>query len=423
MNHASNDGNTIDPRLRGHLPVLDGIRGLAIVLVVFNHIGTVVQRPWEHAADELFYKLSGSAWLGVDLFFVLSGFLITGILVDSRGSPHFFRNFYVRRSLRIFPLYFAFLALVFLVVPSLGGAVADETERAAQGWYWAYVSNVLFAAWDRIPMATGHLWSLAVEEQFYLVWPFVVLAVAPPRLLRACLAIIALVFVGRLALVSAGASWVQLYVLTPTRLDSLATGAAIALLVRRPGGLDRLAAFAPRMAVAAGAMSLLLMFYKPVLAIAHGVPVDSVNVSTLSWDLYAQSTRFTFYALFFGSVIVFALASRPEGVLARLIGCGPLRMFGRYSYAIYMIHVPLHALAERHGFAGEFLPRVAGWQIPRAILMFLALLSISTLLAVMSWHLFEKHFLKIKERFAYRPREDASRREALRTEQEAFASP
>ena len=423
MNHHKDDGITIDPRIRGHLPVLDGIRGLAIVLVVFNHIGTVLQPPWDHAADELFFKLSGSAWLGVDLFFVLSGFLITGILVDSRGAPHFFRNFYVRRSLRIFPLYFAFLAIVFLLVPTLGGAVADAPERAAQGWYWAYASNVLFAIWDRIPMATGHLWSLAVEEQFYLVWPFVVVAVAPRRLLRACLALIALVFVGRLVLVAMGTSWVQMYVLTPTRLDSLATGATIALLVRRPGGMDRLAALAPKLAVAGGAMSLILMFYKPLLAIARGVPIGSVNSTTLPWDLYVQSTRFTFYALFFGALIVLALVSQPGGALARVFGSAPMRMFGRYSYAIYMIHVPLHALAERHGFAGEFLPRVAGWQIPRAIVMFLVLLAVSTLLAMVSWHLFEKHFLKIKERFAYRPRDEATRKEARATEQEAFASP
>ena len=419
----TDDSITLDPRIRGHLPVLDGVRGLAILLVVFNHIGSVLQGPWEHSADFLFWKLSGSAWLGVDLFFVLSGFLITGILADSKGSPHYFRNFYVRRSLRIFPLYFAFLLVAFILIPAAGGALATATERAAQPWYWLYASNVLFATWDAIPVATGHLWSLAVEEQFYLVWPLVVLWVGRRHLVRTCLAIIAIVLVGRIALATLGASWVQLYVLTPTRLDSLAVGACIALIARLPHGLDRLIRWSTPGIVLFGGISLLLMFYKPLLAFARGVPVASVNSSTLPWDLQVQTIRFTFYALLFGALLVATLAASAGSPLSRFFRSGPMRMFGRYSYAIYMIHVPLHALAEQHGLAGEFLPRVAGWQVPRAIVMYLVLLGTSTALAVLSWHAFEKHFLKIKDRFAYRPQPEASPREARKTEQEVFASP
>src|SRR5437764_15155811 len=84
---------TPDRRLRGHIPVLDGLRGIAVLLVILNHIGRVLEAPWDHAFDLLANKLAGSTWLGVDLFFVLSGFLITGILLDSRERPHYFRNF------------------------------------------------------------------------------------------------------------------------------------------------------------------------------------------------------------------------------------------------------------------------------------------------------------------------------------------
>src|SRR5919112_3639916 len=150
-----------------HVPVLDGVRGLAILLVLFRHTSR-----WMHAepgAGSAVYAMLSSGWVGVDLFFVLSGFLITGILVDSRGGEHYFRNFYVRRALRIFPLYYGFLAVVFLVLPQFYGYEGGKfgTLQDNQPWYWGYLVNVLVAArgTDQTPLNTTHLWSLAVEEQ------------------------------------------------------------------------------------------------------------------------------------------------------------------------------------------------------------------------------------------------------------------
>src|SRR5262249_2846553 len=111
-------------------------------------------------------------WMGVDLFFVLSGFLITGILLDSRGADGYFSSFYARRFLRIFPLYYGFLALWFLVLAYVfGSAYSDLFARERQVWFWSYTAN-----WGRPDElgALGHFWSLAIEEQFYLVWPLVV---------------------------------------------------------------------------------------------------------------------------------------------------------------------------------------------------------------------------------------------------------
>ena len=423
MNASPDDGNTLDPRLRGHLPLLDGVRGLAVALVVFNHLGSAIAEPFTNRADWLFAKLSGSAWLGVDLFFVLSGFLITGILADARGKQHYFRNFYVRRSLRIFPLYYAFLVVVFLLVPATGAVLAEPYEVSSQGWYWAYLSNVLFARWDQIPVATGHLWSLAVEEQFYLVWPLVVLLLAPRRLIVVCAALVGGLLVGRIVASLAGASWIQLYVLTIARLDSLAIGAFIALVARRPAGLARLAGSARPVAAIAGTLALLVMFYKPLIAFVRGMPVESVNWSVLPLDPQVQTLRFTLYGLFFGALLVLALVASRESLLHRAFAAAPLRALGKFSYAIYLFHVPLHYLADRHRLIDRFLPAWQGFQIPRAILFYFILLGTSTALAWISWHLFEKHFLKIKDRFAHREYAGQPDRAARETEREVFASP
>ena len=152
-----------DRARRSHIPALDGLRGIAVLTVMWLHFVFLVPRT---GGERLFWNLSETGWIGVDLFFVLSGFLITGILYDAKGGPHYFRNFYMRRSLRIFPLYYAFLILIFAVMPLLRASGADHVGK--QLWMWTYLSNVLFArvGWEGMPAHTTHLWSLAIEEQF-----------------------------------------------------------------------------------------------------------------------------------------------------------------------------------------------------------------------------------------------------------------
>ena len=130
-----------------YIPALDGIRGIAILLVMLHHFTIYGGMQPTATADKLFYLVASAGWCGVDLFFVLSGFLITGILFDTKESSHFFRNFYMRRCLRIFPLYYGSLAVVFIVLPwfmPLGWRFHQLLTE--QGWYWVYLSNVLIAA-------------------------------------------------------------------------------------------------------------------------------------------------------------------------------------------------------------------------------------------------------------------------------------
>jgi len=167
-----------------HVPALDGLRGLAILLVLARHTANELQPG--RGLDVAVKRVLQVGWSGVDLFFVLSGFLITGILLDARGGRHYFRNFYMRRSLRIFPVYYGSLFVTFAVLPFFVATPLFAVLQRNQLWYWTYLVNVLspLTGGTGTPYNTAHLWSLAVEEQFYLLWPAVVWVSGPRRLLR-----------------------------------------------------------------------------------------------------------------------------------------------------------------------------------------------------------------------------------------------
>ena len=164
---------------RQHLPVLDGLRTLAILLVMLFHFFQARPLPAAPVIREL-TKLTALGQTGVDLFFVLSGFLITGILLDARGKQNALKVFYFRRVLRIFPLYYAYLIVAFLVLPAFHAA--SHVTYSNQWWFWFYCQNIQATFAASFPTTgPGHFWSLAVEEHFYLIWPFIVLRLSPAR--------------------------------------------------------------------------------------------------------------------------------------------------------------------------------------------------------------------------------------------------
>ena len=157
---------------QGHMPRLDGLRGVAIILVMFFHL--VFFQP-ACRVDHLFHHFTKYGWTGVDLFFILSGFLITGILLDSKGAPNYFRNFYVRRCLRILPLYYAFVLGLIFLYPLAGAHFRAERDTlvANQPWLWTHTVNWLVTKTgdftSKSTLGTGGFWSLAIEEQYYLM--------------------------------------------------------------------------------------------------------------------------------------------------------------------------------------------------------------------------------------------------------------
>lgn len=364
----------------GHIPALDGLRGIAILLVMLLHFAPYapgLQSPTV-LLDRLYVRFSGIGWIGVDLFFVLSGYLITGILYDTKGSKHYFRQFYARRFLRIFPLYYTALAVFLLVFPALH--VFDSVTRELRGdavWFWTYLYNMRVAVTGWLPTsAMEHFWSLAVEEQFYLVWPIVVLWLGRRHLIITCTVAVVAALACRLVLSSTG--YVVLPdVWMPARMDALAVGAFIALMVRAPNGLALLRRWAiPTAVVAALPLAVLLRYGVALSTVAH-----------------------TLTSLLFGAVVVLCLAATPSGSLAAVATSPILRFFGRYSYALYVFHHPL--LWFRPIFSLAFVPTVLGSQLP-AYLLWLAISVGATLaIALVSWHVLEKPFLNMKRFFPY----------------------
>jgi peptidoglycan/LPS O-acetylase OafA/YrhL len=372
------------PRLYGHLPALDGLRGLAILLVLTEHF---VRLQPTTVVERLVSRGAAVGWVGVDLFFALSGFLITGILLEAKGGERFFRNFYLRRAFRIFPLYYGCLVLVFVVLPHLGVLGADQTRNLlhTQGWFWSYLSNVMIARAGSLSASPmEHFWSLAVEEQFYLVWPLIVWLLPRRRLKTLCLGALLGSLAIRMTLRALGAPGAVLYVLTPTHLDPLAAGAWLALVAREPGGLEWIKSRA-RPALALGLAGI-----AAIMVTAHGPVVQTLAMQSAGYPLLALTCA----ALLGGAL------TGPEGSpLGRLWRSRVLGFFGRFSYGLYVLHPLLLVAMAWWGFDVPWFARRAGSQLLGQAIFAGLMTALAVGMALVSWHAWEQPFLRLKSRF------------------------
>lgn len=360
---------------------------MAILLVLLHHLAIYGGLRPNTAVDKIFYMVATAGWVGVDLFFVLSGFLITGILYDARGEHFYFRHFYIRRCLRIFPLYYAVLVLFFVVLSRLREVrELGYVIPADQMWYWTYSVNVIIAA-DGWPQAflLAHFWSLAVEEQFYFVWPFVIFLLPLRRLLVVCATCTLLGLAVRLGLVWSG-HHLAAYVLTPARIDSLAVGAILALLARRPQGLSVRRRLVWLVAVGTGAPLALIM------ARRH-------ELSTM--DALVDTIGYTLLACLFGAGLLLVLTASARSRLGGIFSSRGLRLMGRYSYGLYVLHHPILIVTSRQLFTASDLPVMWGSQLPAFGLYVMVAGGLSVAAAVASWHAYESPFLNLKKAFPY----------------------
>ncbi len=378
-------GALVSELTRNHYVQLDGLRGFAILMVMVYHFCLTLP-GFQTPRVGFPLQLGQAGWMGVDLFFVLSGFLITNILIETRATQNYFRNFIARRTLRIWPLYYLNLIVFFVVLPLVLHPLPDalRSMHDKQAWFWLYGANWLFAREAGFGHTSGgYFWSLAVEEQFYILWPLVVYLLSNRSLLRISLGLLALSLILRIVLSSFGVIGNSLYVITFTHLDGLAVGSSLAVCLRDP----KLTAMIRR-----------LLPFAAVVGLAGLVAARLSGGDYFFWGKGMASYGYTAIAILFGALLMYALDNGPAFALNRFLSTGFMRQTGKYSYALYMVHVPIAGIAS--GIVARFVtPRIGA--LP-AFLVFVAVaFGASWLASVLSWHLFEKRVLGLKRYFEY----------------------
>lgn len=365
----------------GRIPELDGIRGFAILLVLFWHYlqGQIV--PASGSTLAIVKQVLGFTWSGVDLFFVLSGFLIAGILIDNREKPGYFKTFYIRRVCRIFPLYYLNLVL-FAVLSGLALYQFPPLTRLLQvtavpEWsYWLFVQNIYMGSYTSFgPEWLSVTWSLAVEEQFYLLLPLIIRYVPVSRL-----AYVFVWFAITAVYLRYDAPGFNAYINTPWRADSLMVGALLALLVRKPAFIQFVSGARGRRVVY-GFFGLLLI----------GALLSNLS----SQRPFSLPFTYLWLACLYASLILILLMNR-NGILNRFFRARLLIELGAISFGVYLIHQPVNGFL--HGLMGHRTPVIVSWQDAAVTLLALC---ITLLLAYVSYRYYERWFIRLGHRTRY----------------------
>jgi peptidoglycan/LPS O-acetylase OafA/YrhL len=361
-----------------HIPALDGVRGVAAATVFIYHYGGGARSS--DFAFHLVGKTIHLGWVGVSLFFVLSGFLITGILLDSMQRPKWRVTFYIRRALRIFPLYYFALFGAIFVAWLLKTPSSLVTPLWPLFFYLQDIPQIVHT-WSLSPLlVVGHFWSLAVEEQFYLVWPVLLLFASRRAALRPlCISVYLFSLLFRICIFSLhlNTEWATYFIIG--RAGEMAAGGLLAVSIR---GSER-----DRDQIARAAKPLLLACVACVTAIVW------FTKETAAAEPWLATLGISLFSLIFTALI--ALCLRP-GITQRVFNFGLLRWLGKISYGIYVYHLllaPLYAWLTR-----KIFPGVNG----RGYLLALAAVAtVGTLLAAsISFATLENRFLRLKDSLA-----------------------
>ncbi len=350
----------------GYIPQFDGLRGVAVLMVLIGHSGFLERLP--HAGMLEYARFS------VDSYFVLSGFLITGILLDSKGSENYFRNFYARRAVRIWPLYYLVLFLVFVVetlfVPAMRPTVASIWPAFA-----FYVQNLIYH--DAYPFGLAATWSLAVEEQFYITWPLLIFLLKKRTLTIVLFSLFVVSLSLRLAFYFRGAESGLVHQYTFSRLDAITFGSLAALWLRSPS--CTLVRWRTR--------SYQLLF----------VGTAGTLLARIVMHRNSSVVGYTFLGLLYTGLIGLLLVSDiRSSLLGRSFSARWLRYMGRISYGIYLLHYPLFIFWARFINSGKLFPSNP---VARNLLAFGGQILIATVAGSISWYFFEEPILRLKERF------------------------
>ena len=311
----------------------DGWRGVGICFVVLSHY---------------FPSYFIGSWVFMEMFFVMSGFLITGILMDSKTKKNYYKNFILRRVLRVFPLYYIALILLLFIIPAAW--LNTSYYRSHQVWFWTYMENWLFSVEGWPPgKALRHFWSLAIEEQFYIVWPLVVWMFSPKGLIRCCVFLFFFSLVFRNIGLHLGFVMPFPYVATFGRMEGIVLGAIIAVLVR--GNRSILEKYAYPVTIVSGLLSVLVFIWARTVHMEY-----SLN----------YIINYTIVDVFFAGMIVMTLCSNELTQFRRLLNVNLIKQLGVMSYCIYIFHHPIHELIVEN-FQGYFQMQTGSENIAKLV--------------------------------------------------------
>jgi len=359
---------------RVYYPSLDSLRGIACLLVVFTH-------------NFGFTKFFFFGWLSVDLFFVISGFLITEVLLITKDRRNFIGNFYLKRFLRVVPLYYLVLAFFFFIAPLIKNFPLDLSDYIAnQWWFWAFLQNwfLIFHNFGHTTSVIWHFWSLGVEEQFYILWPWVILLLKKPKYL--------LIFSGMLLLAVIATrftlwtyhiqdlNYFGLY--TFTRIDGICIGSMLALLKYIHS--DFLRKYDSIVVLTLAGFNFLFFF------------LNRQNDNTLP---YLAIVGYTTFAVMI-AMLVFETIREENKIINFVLSFSFLRFIGKISFSFYVLHWPVYQVF--YGYTSgrirkNFQITEHTVQMATSIILTLAGLIVS----IFFYYFFEKQFLKLKKKISY----------------------
>lgn len=372
-----------------YLPQLDGLRAIAILAVMAFHFDSANLGPFGLAAHFSGFDLG---WTGVVLFFVLSGYLITQVLLGSKGQPRYFRNFYANRALRILPAYYLTLLMGYAAISVLS-LRASPAEQSGGEWvsyllfgsnYWLGYNGIGTPA----SQVLGISWTLSVEEQFYLLWPMVIWRLSPRMVLRVCIGLLLASPVLRWALMHFSGNALLTYFSFTSNLDGLALGALIAVMRND----ERLRRF-----VGPGT-GLILVGVSTVSIGANLLQHGSLYFADPArWMSWLPNLLFFPLSVATGAAGLVMVAMNSDGVLARMLSVRPLVAIGRISYGIYLYHVLINFVLTRYVWIDTFLP-IPGNNPPQALIpaLYAARYAVTILIAAASYRYLEKPLLSLR---------------------------
>lgn len=346
-----------------HYNELDGIRAIAVIMVMFFHFFKDVDV--HHDILILVKKLSLFGKTGVSLFFVLSGFLITRILLNTKKNDSYFKSFYIKRVLRIFPLYYFFLVIYYFVVPLLlHQSFADFSQQI---WYWTFMQNfALTFDWNSV--GPIHYWSLSVEEHFYLFWPLIIYYCSLKNVKWAILSLCAISFFVRFILIE---NQTEESLFTFARFDELAVGSFLAILeLEKKLVTKNLKKF----------VSVFLIFL---------IPLIYISFNNGNYSLLESCARYLILAMVYGSFVAIAIIIEPQNWIKKTLNNHILKSIGKVSFGLYVYHpICFHLIINE-------------LRITDLTQSFLLSFGLAYSVSILSFNLLEKKFLKLKERFSY----------------------